>query len=72
MWHLVKDIFIWKTKSEFEHENCTAYFHSFGKWEALGGKKGNWQTLSHSLSLLLASAERLVKETKGEEILANC
>lgn len=48
-------------------------FYSFGKWEALGEKKGNWQTPSrHSVSLWLVSAERLVKETKGEEILANC
>ena len=46
-------------------------FHSFGKQEALGGKEGKWHTPSHPVSLLLASAERLVKETKGEEILAN-
>lgn len=47
-------------------------FHSFGNWEALGGKKGNWHTPSHPISLLLASAERLVKEMKEEEILVNC
>lgn len=47
-------------------------FHSFGQWEALGGKEGNWHTPSHPFLLLLAPAERLVKEREGEEISANC
>lgn len=44
-------------------------FHSFGQWEALGGKEGNWHTPSHPFLLLLAFAERLVKEREGGKFL---